>query len=81
VMLSESGPIRGRVFAVEYLGTNQIVTIDIDRAIVKARLSSRAAAKVGETVGVSFQPQKLVIFNSATGRAMKSALFEGRDRG
>ena len=26
VVLSESGPIRGRVFAVEYLGTNQIVT-------------------------------------------------------
>ena len=81
VVLSESGPIRGRVFAVEYLGTNQIVTVDIDRATVKARLSSRAAAKVGETVGVGFQAQKLVVFNSATGRATQSALFEGGDRG
>jgi multiple sugar transport system ATP-binding protein len=81
VVLSESGPIRGRVFAVEYLGTNQIVTVDIDRAKVKARLSSRAAAKVGETVGVSFHVQKLVVFNSVTGRATQSALFEDWDRG
>jgi multiple sugar transport system ATP-binding protein len=81
VSLSDSAPVRGRVFAVEYLGTNQIVTIDIDRAKVKARLSSRASAKVGENVGVAFQAQKLVIFNSTTGRATRSALYEGCDRG
>ena len=67
--------------AVEYLGVNQIVTIEIDRAKVKARLSSRASAKVGEAVGVNFQAQKLVVFNSATGRATQSALFEGTVRG
>ena len=77
VVLSDSAAVRGRVFAVEYLGTNQIVTIDIDRAKVKARLSSRAAARVGENVGVAFQAQKLVIFNSTTGRATHSALYEG----
>jgi multiple sugar transport system ATP-binding protein len=81
VALSDSASVRGRVFAVEYLGTNQIVTIDIDRAKIKARLSSRAAARVGENVGVSFQAQKLVIFNSTTGRATRSALYEGTDHG
>jgi multiple sugar transport system ATP-binding protein len=81
VVLSESGSIRGRIFAVEYLGTNQIVTVDLDRAMVKARLSSRAAARVGETVGVDFQAQRLVVFNSATGRATQSALFEDWNRG
>ena len=35
---------RGRVFAIEYLGTNQIVTIDIERGQIKARLSARTAA-------------------------------------
>ena len=69
VAISDAGPLRGRVFAVEYLGTNQIVTIDIDRAKVKARLPSTTAARVGETVGVTFQPQKLVVFNATTGRA------------
>jgi len=81
VVLSDSGPIRGRVFAVEYLGTNQIVTIDINRALVKASLPSQAAARPGENVGVTFRAQKLVIFNSSTGRATPSELFEGGDRG
>ena len=81
VVLSDSAPVRGRVFAVEYLGTNQIVTIDIERAKIKARLSSRATAKVGENVGVAFEAQKLVVFNSTTGRATRSALYGGSDRG
>jgi len=81
IVLSDSAPVRGRVFAVEYLGTNQIVTIDIDRAKIKARLSSRAPARVGENVGIAFQAQKLVVFNSTTGRATRSALYEGLDRG
>jgi len=81
VALSDSASIRGRVFAVEYLGTNQIVTIDIDRAKLKARLPARTAARVGETVGVSFRAPKVVIFNATTGRATRSALFEGANRG
>jgi multiple sugar transport system ATP-binding protein len=81
IALSDSASIRGRVFAVEYLGTNQIVTIDIDRAKLKARMPARTAATVGENVGLIFEAQKLVIFNSSTGRATQSALFEGRSRG
>ena len=81
VAISDSGALRGRVFAVEYLGANQIVTIEIERAFVKARLSSSRAARVGETVGVSFLPGKLVVFNAITGRAAHSALFEGAHRG
>jgi multiple sugar transport system ATP-binding protein len=81
VALSDSAAIRGRIFAVEYLGTNQIVTIDLDRAKVKARLPARTAAAVGENVGLTFQAEKLVIFNSATGRSTPSALFEGAKHG
>ena len=81
VEISNGGPLRGRVFAVEYLGTNQIVTIDTGRAKVKARLPSATMAKVGENVGVRFEPSKLVIFNASNGRATQSALFEGAHRG
>jgi multiple sugar transport system ATP-binding protein len=81
IALSDAAPIRGRIFAVEYLGTNQIVTIDLDRAKVKARLPARTAATVGDNVGLAFQAAKLVIFNAATGRAMQSALFEGANIG
>jgi multiple sugar transport system ATP-binding protein len=81
VALSDRGSLRGQVFAVEYLGTNQIVTIDIARTKVKARLPSSTAARVGETVGVSFRSEKLVVFDVTTGRATRSALFEGAFRG
>ncbi len=81
VTLSDSAPIRGRVFAVEYLGTNQIVTVEIDRGKLKARLPARTAATVGEAVGISFQAQKLVVFDAATGRATRSALFGEVSRG
>jgi len=81
VEISDGGPLRGRVFAVEYLGTNQIVTVDTGRAKVKARLPSTTTAKVGENVGVGFEPSKLVVFNASTGRATQSALFEGAHRG
>jgi len=81
VAISDRGALRGRVFAVEYLGTNQIVTVEMERASVKARLPSTTPARVGETVGVSFQPQHLVVFNATTGRATQSALFEGAHRG
>ena len=75
--LCDTAAIRGRIFAVEYLGTNQIVTIDVDRAKLKARLPARTAAVVGENVGLTFQAEKLVVFNSATGRATQSTLFDG----
>ena len=81
VSISDSGTLRGQIFAVEYLGTNQIVTIDIEHAKVKARLPSTTAARVGDSVGVSFHPQKIVVFNATTGRATPSALFEGAHRG
>jgi multiple sugar transport system ATP-binding protein len=78
VLIADSAAIRGRVFAVEYLGTNQIVTIETERAQLKARLPARVAANVGETVGVAFRTDNLVLFNAATGCATQSALFQGR---
>ena len=81
VALSDSARIRGRVFAVEYLGTNQIVTIDIDRAQLKARLPSRdGGAGRGECRRL-LHSGGVVIFNSTTGRATQSALYEGATHG
>ena len=41
VTLSDVAPIRGRVFGTEYLGTNQIVTVDIEQGQIKARVPTR----------------------------------------
>jgi multiple sugar transport system ATP-binding protein len=77
VSLDDSSPIRGRVFGAEYLGTTQIVTVDIGRGQVKARMPSRVAVRLGETVGLTFKPDGLVVFDATTGRALRSALYDG----
>lgn len=77
VTLSDAAPIRGRVFGTEYLGTTQIVTLDMEQGQIKARLSSRLSVRPGETVGLNFQPERLVVFDTTTGRATQSALYGG----
>jgi len=81
VTLSDSGAIRGRVFGAEYLGTTQIVTIDIEHGRIKARLPAAVTVRLGEPVGLAFQSQRLVVFDAKTGRATRSALYEGERRG
>ena len=77
VTLSDSSPVRGRVFGTEYLGTTQIVTLDVAQGQIKARLPSGASARVGETVGVAFKSDSLILFDASSGRALRSALHEG----
>ena len=81
VSLSDAAPIRGRVFGTEYLGTTQIVTIDVGQHQVKARLPARQPVRPGETVGLTFRSEHLVVFDTTTGRATHSALYEDANHG
>jgi multiple sugar transport system ATP-binding protein len=81
VTLSDAAPIRGRVFGTEYLGTTQIVTVEIEQGQIKARLPARLPVRLGETVGINFDSQHLVLFDVASGRAARSALYEGNGHG
>ena len=81
VTLADDAPIRGRVFGTEYLGTTQIVTVDVEQSRIKARLPARHAIRPGELVGLNFRPERLVIFDATTGRAIESALYAGGGRG
>ena len=74
VFLADSAPLRGSVFGAEYLGTTQIVTIDLPQGRIKARLPSRTLVQPGELVGVGFKSESLVVFDDATGWAVPSAL-------
>src|ERR1700726_4522767 len=56
VSLDDASSLRGRVFAVEYLGTTQIVTIATSHGQVKARLPSSAPARIGDMVGLNLDP-------------------------
>ena len=71
----------GRGLRAEYLGTTQIVTVD-DRATAWSRRGSPASfAPDRREVGLDFRPEKLSIFDKASGRAIRTALHEGGAHG
>jgi multiple sugar transport system ATP-binding protein len=78
--VSEGG-LRGEVFGAEYLGTTQIVTVRTAHGAVKARVPSRLRVAPGETVGLGFVAERLSLFDKASGRAVRSALYEEGGRG
>jgi multiple sugar transport system ATP-binding protein len=81
IRLQDASAFRGEVFGVEYLGTTQIVTLTTARGRVKARLPSDVTARVGDNVGLTFRPEKLSIFDKASGRVLRSTLHEGGAHG
>ncbi len=72
IRLGQEGAIGGKVFGSEYLGTTQIVTLDTDYGPVKARVSSSIKAAPGEALGLSFITERLSLFDSQSGRAIKT---------
>jgi len=77
VRLDDTSPLRGEVFAAEYLGTTQIVTVVTARGRVRARLPSAQPVRIGETVGLRFHAARLSLFDGASGRALRTALHDG----
>jgi multiple sugar transport system ATP-binding protein len=73
IVFSDTGPVRGRVFGAEYLGTTQVVTVETEQGRVKARLPSSAPVRVGETVGLAFRSDRLALFDARTGWAIQTA--------
>ncbi len=73
IRLSDTAPYRGRVLATEYLGTTQIVTIKTPNGEIKARTGSDVPVKEGETVGLELNGNTLTVFDTASGKALRSA--------
>jgi multiple sugar transport system ATP-binding protein len=76
VELTDGGGIRGEVFGAEYMGTMQIVTVRSKHGDVKARIPSSRRVRMGEQVGLRFRKERLVVFDTVSGRALNSRLFE-----
>jgi multiple sugar transport system ATP-binding protein len=77
ISLSDSSTYRGEVKATEYLGTTQIITLKTSHGTVKARAAAGQVARVGETVGLEFNGNTITVFDTQTGRALRSELNEG----
>jgi multiple sugar transport system ATP-binding protein len=76
LQLADEGPVRGEIFAIEYLGTTQIVTVKTDVGTVRARMPSDVRVNERERVALRLAPDKLSIFDRASGRVLKSALHD-----
>jgi multiple sugar transport system ATP-binding protein len=75
VELVDEGGIRGEVFGTEYMGTMQIVTVQSKHGQVKARIPSSHRVRIREQVGLRFAKERLVVFDTVSGRALDSRLF------
>ncbi|MEO1920132.1 MAG: ABC transporter ATP-binding protein [Paracoccaceae bacterium] len=67
----------GKVIAIEYLGTSQIVTLETPNGTLKARIASTQEVVVGEMAGISFNPKTVTLFNNETGVALLSVNNKG----
>jgi multiple sugar transport system ATP-binding protein len=74
IRFDAGGELSGRVYGVEYLGTNQIVTVDTAHGQLKARIAAADRVAPGETVGMTLDSARLSLFDAASGRVIRSAL-------
>jgi multiple sugar transport system ATP-binding protein len=76
IALSPDAPLRASIYGAEYLGTTQIVTLTLgDGTSIKARIPSDVAARVGDTVGLRLNSERLSLFQRG-GATLRSALHE-----
>jgi len=81
VRFTDQGMVRGEVYGTEYLGTTQIVTVTTRYGALKARAPASRSFRTGENVGLDFRPDTLSIFDKESGRAIRTALYEGGAHG
>jgi len=77
IRLSDEAGLRGEVFGTEYLGTTQIITVTTQHGKVRARVAADHRVAVGAQIGLTFKPDKLSIFERQSGRAIRTALYDG----
>src|SRR6516164_11678649 len=72
VRLSDGARLRGEVFATEYLGTTQIITIATAHGMVKARLPANVKVSIKDLVGLDFRPDRISLFDADSGKAIRT---------
>ncbi|WP_417667452.1 ABC transporter ATP-binding protein [Roseibium sp.] len=65
--VSEAGPLRGNVLAVEFLGADTLIDCALGSATFQARLPGGKTFSVGEEVRFDLQVEDLHVFDQATG--------------
>ena len=73
VGLVASGGLRGEVLSAEYLGSHQIVTVQTRAGLARARVDKGLRLTLGETVGLAFGPDGLILYDEASEQRLPSA--------
>ena len=68
----ESEGIPATVLASEYLGTTQIVSVQVDQSILKARVSATDYYIVGSPINLVFDARNISLFDHSSGKALRS---------
>jgi len=73
IALEEVAGVPAQVAAIEYLGSDSIVGCRVGDAAVAVRVPGRARVRIGETVGLGWEPEAEHLFDMATGRRVDEA--------
>ena len=77
IFFSDDSTYRAEVLASEYLGTNQIITLNTAHGQIKARTRADLTVTTGETVGLEFISNRITLFEEQSEKAILSELNEG----
>lgn len=69
LLINDSSGFRGAVYGSEYLGTNQIVTLETQAGLLKSRQPSHVKFEIGQNVGLDFVTDRLSVFDADSGQA------------
>jgi multiple sugar transport system ATP-binding protein len=72
ILTSESTALRGKITYVEYFGSHWIVAVDTAAGLIKAMVSKDMRPNEGDTVGVQFNSERVVLFNVADEQLLAS---------
>ncbi len=67
----EGQTISGEVYVFEDIGESGILTVQIGDALIRVELSPGYSFKLGEKVNITFDLEKILIFNPTTGERIK----------
>jgi len=81
VRIDDNGPLRGNVFAVEYMGSTQLVTVDTPAGRLRLKAANTIQIEMRSTVGLQLDATRVVVFDKVSQRALPSDLINGNGHG
>ena len=69
---SDPGLLQGKISHVEYFGSHWIVALNTDSGLIKAMVAKNQRPKEGDSVGVLFKTERIVLFDAATQQLLPS---------